>query len=931
MPFQLLSGVSLNNGPWGSAFGGGIYAANCEIGFSRGPTKISINIVNEGGNFKQIAPNVVSSPYDINFNGHIFSGMHLYSYEKQKSAGQSTMTANFIDSSLVLDKIYVGLLNRQGRQFTDVHLINGSFTVRCPQESQGGATGISGIAYRAVDYITTNDGCYFKKGADGGGYIILGSEYFPLSQCEVPKVDYNFSELCSAMSYFGINHELNGFDLNPLYRQEYVGTLREVLNNWAADFAFEFFYENNTLKGINLQEPINVFDIESFALSNEYVNNVTCGESLENSSNKTLIGRFLKGRELVTFNNTYHYKVPAYPIGITDILASGTCAGRGGSFLLNSIALARLDPALRQGYIADRAAQVQDLKKQGVLMQCVGMIPTPQAYVNEGIPYPIYVTGSSKVGIIRYLSSHRKYIEQKSLASLFPHQDIVNNILLDPENYDVFFAFYSADLASKLEQWDKEASNFLGKYYYYNGALPSDSVYCPQILGIPGKDMGTAPITTTPTNSGKVVFPPISFSGASPLQWSFPTGYPYSSGMIIYDYNTWNYKWTSNPTSQNYGGDAVPFASLLIDPIRHTSFAASLYKNICLVSDNSWGIESSDYQAQKGAIDYSYLKPEIVLWKDFPNMEAISSQAFVSGGFRRSNAYRDVKNGSSAKAYTDTQAETQAEMAYFVIPDWSRMAAQARGSGTNIIPKISEVFNGALNRYVYNRAVDKATPSQVTCKTYCEYGSIESEICNLVGKGMPFIPYFANLYAPYSVINHPNGNTSQVIFPVNSTFYGNWTLNLEEKFTAPAQKQIYGEPPSSPSNTMTTQVIDFDMTSDMTAIRDNNDAINSFVYSPTLKKIMTSQDYYEALANLNNIIVPPQRTVKMTIANVNFNLLGLPLSPASGLTNMSLSISDGGMQANLEYASRPKTVPKAEAVFPKVKFRINGTPNSRGT
>jgi hypothetical protein len=914
MAFQILSGVRLNNGPWGQAFGGGIYAANCEIGFSRGPTKITLNIVSESGFYYGVTPNVYNAPYNINFNGHIFSGMYLYSYEKQKSAEQSIMTADFIDSSLILDKIYIGLLNRQGRQYVDIHMLTGFFTVRCPQESQGYSTGISGIAYRAVDYITVNEGCYFKKGEDGGGYIILGSEYFPANQCDVPRVDYNFSELCSAMSYFGINHQLDEFDLNPLYRQEYVGTLREVLNNWGADFAFEFFVESGVLKGIDLQTPINVNDIQTFAETNEYVNSVSCGESLENSSSKTLIARYLKAHELVTFNNTYNYKVPAYPITIGDILQGGACVGRTAGCLLNSIALARLDPSLREAYLANYAIE----NNRRDILQAIGLVVKPECF-SSSEAYPVPVTDQmGRVAIIKQLETWRTNLEKKTTADFNSIQTATNTILLEPNNYEIFIGIYSADLASRIEQWDREAASFLGKYYYYNARMPNDLTYCPAILGIPGKNISGAPTTVNPIN-GTLTFPPINLSGVVSLPWTFPTGYPYSNGMIVYDYNMWSYKWSSNPTSQTYGGDAVPFASLLRDPVSNTNLAALTYNNICSVNDNSWGIEEADYLAQKGTADYTNLKPQIILWKDFPVAQGLALETSSINGMKQTD-YLSIK----AELYTKTATQLGGEVAIFIIPKLRNMS-----SVTGIAPSISNVYNGALNRYVYNRALSQPSQS-VGCKTYCEYSSIESEICNLVNKSLPFTPYFANLFAPYSMVYHPNGNISKIVFPCNSTFYGNWTLNLEQKTTAPPQKLIYGEPPSTPNNTMSTQIIDYDMTSDMTAIRDNNDAINSYVYSTTNQRIMTTQDYYNSLASLNNIIIPPQKTIKMTIANVNFSSLGLSLSPADGLTSINLTMNDGGIQASLEYSSRPKTVPKAEAIFPKVKFRILGTPNSRG-
>ena len=47
--FKLLKGVSLDGGPAGQAFGGGIYNVSCDMATSNEPTKISFGIVSENG------------------------------------------------------------------------------------------------------------------------------------------------------------------------------------------------------------------------------------------------------------------------------------------------------------------------------------------------------------------------------------------------------------------------------------------------------------------------------------------------------------------------------------------------------------------------------------------------------------------------------------------------------------------------------------------------------------------------------------------------------------------------------------------------------------------------------------------------------------------------------------------------------------------
>ena len=62
--FEIIKGVNIGQGP-GNAFGGGIYGASCEIGFSNGPTKITLNVVSEKGIYQSVTPNVYSTPYNV--------------------------------------------------------------------------------------------------------------------------------------------------------------------------------------------------------------------------------------------------------------------------------------------------------------------------------------------------------------------------------------------------------------------------------------------------------------------------------------------------------------------------------------------------------------------------------------------------------------------------------------------------------------------------------------------------------------------------------------------------------------------------------------------------------------------------------------------------------------------------------------------------
>jgi hypothetical protein len=830
--FQAISGIDIGQGA-GRAFGGGIYAASCQIGFSSGPTKITLNVASESGIYQSLQPNV-TTPYNVNMNGNVFSGMYLVSYEKNKSPDSALLTLSFADSSIVLDKIFVGLLHRHGNTYKRTQLVTGTFTVRCPTCTDGIITGLSGTARRYIDDIPINSGTYFEKNADGGGFIILGKENFPENNCEIPRVDYNFSELCHALSVYGLKHNLSSFDLNPLYRQEYIGTLREVLNQWAGDFAFEFFFEGNTLKAIDLRQQISLTGVQSFADTSEFVTNSAQSETLENTYTQTVIARYLKPSTVREYTNTFNFKEAATPISLSDIVTAGTCAGRNGDTLLTSVALARLDPALREAYIANYAIENNTL---GVL-QALG-------FQNDSF---LSILTPSAAASILYNSK------------FWDNIDVAASIRPNEKNYAVVVGLYREDIKGQIDSWDQEAANnFLGKYYRFNVNLPTNQFNC-----------------------------------------------PFSADWFIY--YTYDSKWETVPSSDIRGGDALPFASLLRDPSANTNLTTFSSKNIFSVEDNAWGLEQTVYDADKGTQNYELWKPQIMTFEEFP-VPGYSMMDVMQNASPTAGIPINIQNLFAHPA--DIQG---AKPAFVIIPLFSKMPS--------IAPKISPVNYRTFNRAVYDRQRSRTSNDEKapTCITYCD-SNIVSEICNCGAQYTP-VPYFQNLMAPYVLVSHPNGKTSTVTFPVDSNYFGYFVHNRYFKTTYPPVKSIYGTPPAAASNTLSTRVLDYDITPDIDAIVDNNDAVNQFLYSPTNQQIVTAQSYYNSLANMNNMVVPSQKTIKLSVARTDLASLGLNLTPSNGLIDITLSLADGGVQTDLTFATRPKSIPKPEAVFTKIKYRL---------
>ena len=91
--------------------------------------------------------------------------------------------------------------------------------------------------------------------------------------------------------------------------------------------------------------------------------------------------------------------------------------------------------------------------------------------------------------------------------------------------------------------------------------------------------------------------------------------------------------------------------------------------------------------------------------------------------------------------------------------------------------------------------------------------------------------------------------------------------------------------------------------------------------------VATPQQYYNFVQNLNNYqLLNPTKNVDVVLAGApdNYGNFVQYLTPLSGLTQISMSVSDRGVTTSLTFADRPKVMPKQEAIINKIGPRIKG-------
>ena len=156
-------------------------------------------------------------------------------------------------------------------------------------------------------------------------------------------------------------------------------------------------------------------------------------------------------------------------------------------------------------------------------------------------------------------------------------------------------------------------------------------------------------------------------------------------------------------------------------------------------------------------------------------------------------------------------------------------------------------------------------------------------------------------------------------------YIGYFVAQYNEKGTTDYVKEIIGTPDPIPGNVMESRVIDLDITSDIASQEQAGGGFASHHVGIGLAPgaPLTTQQISNAYQPLNNLKVDNiQTTFRVSIAGENWGMLQAFLRVDRGLTSFTMNINAEGMTQSAEWATRPKVLPKREAVFPKVQHRL---------
>lgn len=288
MAFNVIDSVKINSkNTFGNSY---IYSVSFDTKVRDEPSKMTISFVNrDGGNFlePEIGP---QKNYKIEVGNSFVGNFNAYSRKIVKSSDGRLLQIVFVDTSTILDRIYVQLYKRGGTFSQSVAglIIVGQEIHPCDFDNSGTLT------QSDINTIELNevDGCEVKCPADPGYINTIGEKCIDKMITDIFEVKYNFNQLLDTLEGISaansapqqiilkkvddqgqstnitynlpatiLGGTINAFNkiklnnrpanINNLYFKDFTGTLREVLKNWCAEFGFTFVWENDGLTFID--------------------------------------------------------------------------------------------------------------------------------------------------------------------------------------------------------------------------------------------------------------------------------------------------------------------------------------------------------------------------------------------------------------------------------------------------------------------------------------------------------------------------------------------------------------------------------------------------------------------------------------------------------------------------------------------------------
>jgi hypothetical protein len=266
--------------------GGRIYYCNFNPSFSEKPSELQVNVISENGSYQKPPINFQSS-VKVKIGSLDLGEMYAYKYKNRYSSQGNILEVYFIDPSLILDKIFIGLNSKHGwaKKLEDdnAKMNNQTFAEwlgipdanKKDSSSTSSATStkdIENLMYKKTDNFWLL-GRLFHPCDENKDNLIDHQEAYNVDPCDpcpscpedkydnrckelayttIFEVAYSFQDLMDAINKFKPKQGNISIDLEEpkldttkktKFYRDYFGTLREVLTRWANDFGLNWYYD----------------------------------------------------------------------------------------------------------------------------------------------------------------------------------------------------------------------------------------------------------------------------------------------------------------------------------------------------------------------------------------------------------------------------------------------------------------------------------------------------------------------------------------------------------------------------------------------------------------------------------------------------------------------------------------------------------------
>lgn len=485
---------------------GSIYNFNLNINPTTDSVSLSVNIVNERGIYPiETIPSGYLFPYEIIVFGQFRMFMYLTSHSEHISDKQKTLSLEFEDGSHILNRIKIVLMdidvpstspdgqvlpyiNQAERIFTKKVLcdscegganytryIGTKVDKRIIKSSIGGPiyNPLMGVSYPVV--VPPVPGGNFVGNNQQGGFILLGTEEYVDSTCEVPKIIYNFQDLKIAASRIGVDINIPNYFQN--YSIDTSDTLKNILQHFGGKFGIAPWYnftklkptveytdlktnttylalkrikeEIKNLKSLSSNEPV-VLSIEDTESKKGTYKQFVSLSARVSSEFKTEVQREL------------NYKTKYKAIKLSDLFTNAEMGGRTAEQVLISSYLNEADTVYRTLYnltLRGRGTDREEILKVCGFTMLLSVEPEERKKVflakTQNVTSTVWMNMLKSMGIKDPKTGKE-----------------------DHTAYDLYIGNYSELQAMAWKNWEKKVFNFLGKHFLSTAVTTHNEKVC---------------------------------------------------------------------------------------------------------------------------------------------------------------------------------------------------------------------------------------------------------------------------------------------------------------------------------------------------------------------------------------------------------------------------------------------------------------------